>query len=79
MMEMKREVKKESANDERPFWGFVLKARDFVDEDMEDRLDKYVRKEKKRIVKKRRKRKWIWTTKGKDGWKISNTGYSLVN
>ena len=34
-----------------PFWGFVFKARDFVDEDMEDRLDKYVRKETKRIIK----------------------------
>jgi hypothetical protein len=34
-----------------PFWGFVFKARDFVDEDMEDRLDKYVRKETKRILK----------------------------
>ena len=50
----------ERDNDERdedknegvePFWGFVLKARDFVDEDMEDRLDKYVRKETKRILK----------------------------
>jgi hypothetical protein len=50
----------ESDNDEReedknegvePFWDFVFKARDFVDEDMEDRLDKYVRKETKRILK----------------------------
>ena len=41
----------ESEEEVEPFWDFVFKARDFVDEDMEDRLDKYVRKETKRILK----------------------------
>ena len=54
------EEEEESDNNERdeeknegvePFWDFVFKARDFVDEDMEDRLDKYVHKETKRILK----------------------------
>ena len=49
--EEKESQEEESEEEVEPFWDFVFKARDFVDEDMEDRLDKYVRKETKRILK----------------------------
>ena len=49
--EKEESEEEESEEEVEPFWDFVFKARDFVDEDMEDRLDKYVRKEKKRILK----------------------------
>ena len=34
-----------------PFWGFVFKARDVVDDDTEDIIDEYVSKETKRTLK----------------------------
>jgi hypothetical protein len=45
-----------------PFWDFVFKARAFVDENMEYRLDIYFRKERKKDFETRRKRKYkcIW-------------------
>ena len=34
-----------------PFWDFVFKAREYVDDELEDTIDKHVRKETKRILK----------------------------
>jgi len=36
-----------------PFWDFVFKAREVVDDELENKIDKYVRKEAKRILKER--------------------------
>ena len=38
-----------------PFWDFVFKAREIVDDELEDKIDKYVRKETKRILKEKEK------------------------
>ena len=38
-----------------PFWDFVFKAREIVDDELEDIIDKYVRKETKRILKEKEK------------------------
>ena len=38
-----------------PFWDFVFKAREVVDDELEDKIDKYVRKEAKRILKEKEK------------------------
>ena len=36
-----------------PFWDFVFKAREIVDDELENKIDKYVQKEAKRILKER--------------------------
>ena len=38
-----------------PFWDFVFKVREIVDDELEDIIDKYVRKETKRVLKEREK------------------------
>ena len=39
----------------KPFWDFVFKAREYVDDELEDKIDEHVRKETKRILKEREK------------------------
>ena len=38
-----------------PFWDFVFKAKEIVDDDIEDIMDEYVSKEIKRVLKEKDK------------------------
>ena len=51
----KEESEEEKEGGVEPFWDFVFKAREIVDDELEDIIDKYVRKETKRILKEREK------------------------
>ena len=51
----KEESEEEKEGGVEPFWDFVFKAREIVDDELEDIIDKYVCKETKRILKEREK------------------------